>query len=110
MHLSLQVKCKRDKDCLPSKQKAAGKTRAAKTFLALVRPVNHSEWSDVPGFDLGPFGGEDKVPLDSARPSRSTTTKRSAPSQVRKDLENLFCALLRLSIISQPLIRFTDMF
>ena len=81
------MKCKRDKDCLPSKQKAAGKTWAAQTFLALVRPVNHSKWSEVSGFDLGPFAGEDRVPLDRSRLPRSTTTKRSAPSQVRRDSE-----------------------
>ena len=50
-----KVKCNKDEDCLPVKQKSNGKL----TFMGLVRPVNRSvEWAAVPGFDLRPFEGE----------------------------------------------------
>ena len=53
------MKCNRDEDCLPAKQKASGKATKL-TFMALVRPTNRSEWAAVPGFDLRPFEGEDR--------------------------------------------------
>ena len=83
------MRCGRDEDCLPSKQKKNGK----QTFMALVRPVsdpkdpeNPKEWSAVPGFDLSPFEGEgDTLALGTAtakRPTPAAQPRSDEPDQL----------------------------